>query len=168
MTNFWYVTNWDENGLGFLFYLTTLIRNWEINFAGCWYECPCFWSLSFLVAGQQSVHEPLCLLSHSGVKRVKFSCLLWNNANSFWRTICTVCFSFLQQLDRGGLDTQTDTLSRWLIRYWLPINPWLSLQLLVRYTHWPNHWATPEPIWLENSHRWQFEPGLPPEQKNCQ
>lgn len=67
-------------------------------------------------------------------------------------------------LDWDGAYTQTDRLSRWLTHYWVPINPWLSLQLLVTYTHWPNHRATPKPIWLENSHRWQFVPGMPSEQ----
>lgn len=53
-------------------------------------------------------------------------------------------------------DGQAGRLSRWLERYWVPINPWLSLQLGVTCTHWPNHGATPKPIWPGDSHRWQF------------
>lgn len=88
-------------------------------------------------------------------------------ANLFRRTICIVCFSFLQQLDRGGGDggyRQTDRLSRWLTHSPVPINLWLSLQLFLTWTRWPNHRATLKPIWLENSHRWQFIPGTLPEQ----
>ena len=69
--------------------------------------------------------------------------------------------------DRGGGDggcRQTDSLSRWLTHKSLPINLWLSLQLFLTCTHWPNHRATPKPIWLGNSHRWQFICGTLPEQ----
>lgn len=96
-------------------------------------------------------------------------------------TICTVCFLFPffpslsllsaclpsscmegagklltdRQTDRL-IGRQTGRLSRWLEHYWVPINPWLSLQLGVTCTHWPNHGATPKPIWPGDSHRWQF------------
>lgn len=67
-------------------------------------------------------------------KKVKASSLLWNNANPFRVTICTVCSSSLQQLDRGGGRRgyrQTDRLSRWLAHSPLPINLWLPLAALL-------------------------------------
>lgn len=81
------------------------------------------------------------------VKKVKASSLLWNNANPSHRTICTACFSFLQQLDRevGGGYGDTDRLSRWLTHSQVPINLWLSLQLFLTCTRWPNHRATQSP-----------------------
>lgn len=88
-------------------------------------------------------------------------------------TICTVCClrfffpslsllcvcrpsSCMEGAGKALTDGQTDRRSRWLQHHWVPINPWLSLRLGETCTHWPNHGATPKPIWQGDSHRWQF------------
>lgn len=131
-----------------------------------------FSSSKLYLRDSDGANPPSCassqsVLSSVSVKKVKASSQLWNNANPFHRTICTVCSSFPQQLDGGGGDAgyrQTDRSSRWLTHSSLAINLWLSLQLFLTCTRWPNHWATPKTIWLGNSHRWQPVPGVPPEQ----
>lgn len=133
MTNFGYVMNWDENGLGFFFLYEVLLDNIEQKLGNqFWRAFVCmisphflrliFWSPLLLVAVQQSVshfanHKPTVppqsFWSSVRVKKGRVSCLLWNNANPFRRTICTVCSSFLQQLDRGGWDGAYTQADRW-------------------------------------------------------
>lgn len=144
---------------------------------------PCFWLTLFSIAIHCTsetqrqltglITEPLCclqsVLSSVRMKEVKASSLLWNNATPFCRTICIVCFSFLQQRsDRGGGDgayRQTDRqIEQMAHTLPVPINLWLSLQLFLTCTRWPNHQATPKSIWLGNSHRWHFIPSRLPEQ----
>lgn len=78
---------------------------------------------------------------------------------------CLLLFSSAAGQRGRGWRLQTDRqIEQMAHTLSLPINLWLSLQLFLTCTRWPNHRATPKPIWLGNSHRWQFVPGMPPEQ----
>lgn len=74
-------------------------------------------------------------------------------------------FSLVAQRQRGwGRCSLTDRRSRWLTDSPVLIHFWLSLQLFLTRTRWPNHRATAKAIWLRNSHKWLYILGTPSEQ----